>query len=173
MSGHQAAPSPRTQPAKATEVSATIQLLSRSDVEKDLGITAEQYSQLSQVARTLSTQSVTEDTACASVSKVLTATQMSRLTELLVRYLGYGSLALSSVRSKLELTTEQQAQIANILSQLSQSRQVVQSTATSDLAAARGKAELQKQANTLLGKVLTSEQDASLRTLAGKALGSL
>lgn len=153
--------SPR-QPAAQTQTE-TVRLLSLSSVQNDLGLNLTEWTALNKVVRTLKGASVTEDEALAAVSQVLTTAQVNRLKELLVQDLGYGSLALSDVRSRLALTTEQAAQVDSILSLLAAAKK----------GAAPGAVKgLQAQANAQLAKVLTADQDAKLRGLAGKALGS-
>ncbi len=156
--------SARQQPAPQTQTQTeTVRLLSLSSVQNDLGLNLTEWTALNRVVRTLKGSSVTEDQALAAVSQVLTTAQVNRLKELLVQDLGYGSLALSDVRSRLSLTTDQAAQIDSILSLV----------ATAKKSAAPGSVKaLQAQANAQLAKVLTADQDTKLRGLAGKALGS-
>jgi len=169
----------RSAPASASvwqtnspEVSETIQLLSRFDVQKDLAITAEEYSQLSTIASRLSGQLVSEDSVRTSVAAVLTAAQAKRLTELLVQSMGYGSLALADVREKLNLTDTQQSRISDTITQYDNAKRLLRSSAASTQAATQALSSLKLQANELLAKVLTADQDKALRALAGKALGS-
>jgi len=139
----------------------TVRLLSLSAVQNDLGLNLTEWTALNRVVRTLKGASVTEDQALAAVGKVLTMDQVNRLKELLVQSLGYGSLALSDVRSRLSLTTDQAAQVESILGLLAAAKK----------GAAPGAVKgLQARANEQLAKVLTAEQDAKLRALAGKAL---
>lgn len=162
--------SSRPSNGQTSDLTATIQLLARTDVQKELALTSAQYNQLSQIAQALSKQSATEETARNAVAKVLSTAQTTRLTELLIQYLGYGSLTFADVRAKLTLTSEQQARIADILTQAAQSKKTIKSTAANADLASRATANLDRQANELLSKVLTSEQDKALRALAGKSL---
>lgn len=145
----------------------TIWLLTLATVQKDLGLTRDEYDALGTTAKSLKT-GATEDTALAAVAKVLTADQTTRLKELLVQDLGYNALALADVRAALSLTADQQTAITALVSSLQTSTQAV--VATPDAAATRARLRSQTSAN--LAKLLTAEQDAKLRNLAGRALGA-
>jgi len=162
-------PQNRTSTSTAA-TSATITLLSRTDVQRDLAITADQYSQLSQIARSVSGQTASEDSIRASVARALSSDQINRLTELTIQYLGYGALSLSDVRANLKLSTDQEARISEILSSLAQSKQTLQAAASNPSAAQKALAELQSQANGQLAKVLSADQDKLLRAMAGRSL---
>lgn len=153
----------------ASVTSATITLLSRTDVQRDLEITVDQYNQLSQIARSVANQPVSEDSVRASVARVLSTNQATRLTELTIQYLGYGALALTDVRAKLKLTTDQEARVSEILASLAQSKRTVQAAANPS-AAQKAISELQSQSNAQLAKVLSSDQDKALRAMAGRFL---
>lgn len=158
--------------AQVQSVTVTIELLGMTSVQRDLAITAEQYAALSALAAKAQSTGLTEDAVRASAATILSAAQSARLTELLVQYLGYGSLAFADVRAKLELSEDQEARIADILTGLAAAKRAVVSTATTASALQRATAELQSSANARLAKVLTEDQDKRLRAQAGKPIGS-
>ena len=143
-------------------VTETIRLLSLKAVQNDLQIDAQQYSALSTVARTAQGTTLTEDQALSAVGKVLTVAQTTRLTELLVQDMGYGSLALSSVRAKVDLKADQATAITALTSTLDDTKKAGVSS--------QALASMRTKTNAALAKLLTAEQDAKLRALAGKSL---
>ena len=167
-SGGSASSSARSNGAGETE---TLRILSMKAVQTDLSLTASEASALSDAARTLRSGATTEDAALAVVSKVLTAAQAARLKELLVQDLGYSSLALSDVRARLSLTDDQTAQIAGLVSTLETAKAAL-ATSTDVAAAAKAGSALMVKTSAELAKVLTADQDAKLRALAGRALGA-
>lgn len=159
---------PQTRVA-TTPTSETVRLVSLSAVQNDLGLTLNQWTGINAAVRSLRGASTTEDQALATVSKALTAAQSARLKELLVQDLGYGSLALTDVRAQLTLTAEQAKSMTFVLSTFDTAKKALASA--SPEAAQKALADLQSQTNASLAKLLTSEQDAKLRSLAGRALG--
>lgn len=148
------------QPSQAARPSVYVTLLSRQDVLTDLAITQDEMvllrqlgQQLDQLARNPQSRPLTDGQVRERLAAILTGAQMTRLQELSIQYLGYGSLKLTDVQSALNLTEDQKAQIQAILEGARQSRQ-------------------SGQVSVQLGKVLTPEQDGHLRTMAGKPLGA-
>ena len=162
--GRRNAPNPsQTSPSPQTE---TIRLLGLPAVQTELALNAVQHSALVSVARTLG-NTVSEETAFGKVSKALTLAQTTRLRELLVQDMGYNAPGLSTVRSVLSLTSEQTAQISSILSLVESARRAA-ATASDPRAAQQALSGLASPSSAALAKVLTVEQDARLRTRAGR-----
>lgn len=170
--GRPQAPPTQNANAATTTATATAQLLAMANVQKDLALTTRQLSQLSQIVRAANAQGSSESAVRAAVAKALSEAQANRLTELLIQYLGYGALTLSDVRAKLDLTAEQHSSIVEIFTSADQAKKALQSNATNPGAAAQVSARLQAETNQRLARVLTPQQDAALRKLAGRAIGS-
>lgn len=156
--------------SKSTETE-TIRLLRLSSVQSDLGLTSDEATQLGVAARSLQGTTATEDTALATVAKVLTSDQVNRLKELLVQDLGYNSLAIADVRAQLSLTADQTTQITSLVSTLETAKAALASS-TDASAANKATSTLMAKTSSDLAKVLTQDQDKKLRSLAGRALGA-
>jgi len=143
-----------------------IQILARSDVQADLQVTAAQRTQLGLIAQQKSQSS--DQAVLAQIAQVLTPDQVTRLKQLYIQYLGYSALASSEIQDALSLSAEQKARIQSILTlkvQGALNSTVVQpNTAKLQL--------LPSQIVSQLAKVLTSTQDAQIKAMAGKQLGS-
>lgn len=159
----------RTAPAaEASYSTETIRLLAMKSVQTELAITATELTALGTIAQGLQSASTTEESALTAVAKVLTAAQVTRLKELLVQDMGYGSLAIASIREDLKLSTEQTTRITTIVASLASSKAALQGTTTDRSTVQR----LTAAASAQMGKVLTADQDAELRARAGKAVGT-
>lgn len=153
-------------PQQQTTQSVYFQILARSDVQTDLQITATQRTQLGLLAQQSSQSS--DQAVLTRIAQALTADQTTRLKQLYIQYLGYSSLASGEIQDALGLSAEQKAQIQTILSTKLQgalSTTVVQPD-SSKLKL------LPSQVTSQLAKVLTQAQDALIKAMAGKALGS-
>lgn len=135
-------------------------------------MTSDEYSILPRLAPTLPAATTSEDQAFGSVSRVLTSTQTSRLEELLVQDLGYGAVALSDVRMKLGLSTDQTMQITGLLSTLESAKKAIIGLNTDANRTKSAVSQVAASANQSIEAALTADQRSKLQSLAGKNLGS-
>lgn len=152
-----------------------LKLLLRTDVQSDLAMTQAQNTKLAALFGFDGTKaSYTDSEVLSKVSRALTADQIRRLKELAVQYLGYDALDLTEVQDALALTTKQKTEVQKILAaEQEASAPITQQLAVS--AAVRQKnlsrlAQIRTEANAALAKVLTTEQDAQLKVLAGRQI---
>ncbi len=164
-----AAPRTASQPVAST--TEAIHLLSLTAVQTDLAMTADQWSALNSLASQLQAGSASEDQSLAAVGGVLTETQTKRLKELIVQDMGYGSLALTSIREELDLSADQTSQITTLTATFDSVKKAL-ATATNAALSQTALTQLRKETNAGLAKILTSSQDTKLRSLAGKMLNS-
>lgn len=159
----------RTNTAKSVssvEMPETIRLLSLRSVETELGMTQAQWNTLNNIAGKLISSGASEQQSLDAVSPTLSEAQLTRLKELLVQDLGYGSLALNDVRDSLALSSDQLTQIVSLISSYDTVRKALL-TSTSDVSKAL--TQLRTTTNNSLAKVLTAEQDTKIKSLTGKA----
>lgn len=152
--------------SSGSEMPETMRLLGLRSVETEIGMTQAQWNALNSIASKLIASGATEQQSLDAVSGSLSEAQVNRLKELLVQDLGYGSLALKDVQDALMLSSDQLSQIVSLISSYDTVRKALL-TSTSDVSKAI--TQLRTTTNSSLAKVLTAEQDAKLKSLAGKA----
>jgi hypothetical protein len=158
--------------SSSTVPTETIRLLGMTSVEQKLGMTADEYTELTHLSRSMSAATTSEEQAYSAVSKFLTTSQISLLQTLLVEDLGYGALALSTVRSQLNLSSSQSGQILAILDTLEAAKRTILSMESQARTAVAAVSKIATKANISLAMILTSTQDAQLRLLSTRAVAS-
>ncbi len=166
-------------------------LINRADVQKDLGITEDQKTKLTEI-RTNSRQKMTDARTAAGddqaamraamtkvneeVTKeqlaVLTADQQKRLTEIFIQVRGTQAVLNADIQKALEVTDDQKTKIADLLKRQQQANQEIQAKVRDQsIDQAEARTEMQKNTKVLgeeVDKVLTDAQKAKLKEMEGK-----
>jgi hypothetical protein len=157
-------------PSASTITTETIRLLGLKSVQEDITMTENEYTDLSQLANTLPAASTTEDQAYTAVSKVLTKTQSDRLEQLLIQDLGFGSLEISDVRTKLNLSSDQTTQINALVASLQTAKQAILGMNSSAVASVQAISKVANSTDLSLEVALTADQRTKLKGMVGKTL---
>ncbi|HEY3783528.1 MAG TPA: hypothetical protein VGL56_20790 [Fimbriimonadaceae bacterium] len=106
------------------------------------------------------------------VNKILTSDQQKRLEGIFIQVAGNGSIMDSTVQSDLGITSDQKAQIDDLnTKQRAANRSVFEKVQSGEIEQDQVRTIMQKNRtamNDALGKVLTDDQKAKMKTLAGK-----
>ena len=161
----------RTQPKLLSSVTPTETVRVLETQQDELALTEDEDASLNQLAPNLLAATTSEDKAFGEVSKVLTPKQAARLEELIVQDLGYGSITLADVRSKLAFTKEQTAQVTPLLAEFEAAKSAILQLKTDATAARAAVSQVAQVMNGSLQAILTPEQTTKLHDLAGKQAG--
>ncbi len=165
-------------------------LLSRKDVQDDLGLSKEARDKIASAfkkamadndvdyqdqgegrytMRGMGSQRAMQEFEAAAM-KLLTAPQKTRLEEIKLQLVGYGALDKPEIETALALTAAQRKQIADLKAKASseQSNVVKDTGGRIDQTVIDKINSIQKKLRESLGKVLTADQQTKFKKLQGK-----